>query len=106
MENSSERPADVVDKTLGFVDHALDVFHDKVLRPVFLAGRTIAFGFVLLAFGVATLTVLLVGLVRLLNIYLFAGREWITYLSLGAILVAIGLVLWRSRKPIPQRKSS
>lgn len=106
MENQTERPADVVDKTLSFVDHALDVFHDKVLRPIFLAGRTIAFGFVLLAFGVATLTVLLVGLVRFCDIYLFAGREWITYLSLGAVLVGVGLFLWRSRKPVPQRKSS
>lgn len=106
MENQPERVPDSIDKAFGLLDHALDVFHDKVLRPIFLAGRTIAFGFILVNVGAAVFTLFLVGLIRLLNIYAFAGREWITYLSLGAVLVAGGLVVWRRRKPVPQRKSS
>ena len=106
MENKPDRVPDSIDKAFGLLDHALDVFHDKVLRPIFLAARTIAFGFVLFSFGVAVLVALLIGIVRFLNIYCFDGREWLSYLSLGTILIASGLFVWRSRKPVPQRKSS
>ncbi|MEI6735442.1 MAG: hypothetical protein WCL31_00745 [Actinomycetes bacterium] len=106
MENKPDRVPDSIDKAFGLLDHALAVFHDKVLRPIFLAARTIAFGFVLFSFGVAVLVALLIGLVRFLNIYCFAGREWLSYLSLGTVLIASGLIVWRSRKPVPQRKSS
>jgi len=55
---------------------------------------------------VAVLVALLIGLVRFLNIYCFAGREWLSFLSLGTVLIVSGLIVWRSRKPVPQRKSS
>ncbi|CAB4865093.1 unannotated protein [freshwater metagenome] len=105
MENKPDRVPDSIDKAFGLLDHALDVFHDKVLRPIFLAARTIAFGFVLVSFGVAVFVALLVGVVRLLNIYCFAGKEWLSYLALGSVLLGSGLIVWRSRKPVPQRKS-
>lgn len=100
------REPDFVDKSLGLLDNYLDRFHDTVLRPIFLVGRTVAFGFLIMSFGLLALIALLIGSVRLLNIYAFAGREYITYLVLGSLLIAGGLVIWRRRKPLPLRKSS
>jgi hypothetical protein len=100
------REPDFVDKSLGLLDNYLDRFHDTVLRPIFLVGRTVAFGFLIVSFGLVALIALLIGSVRLLNIYAFAGREYITYLVLGSLLIAGGLVIWRRRKPLPLRKSS
>lgn len=100
------REPDFVDKSLGLLDNYLDRFHDTVLRPIFLVGRTVAFGFLIVSFGLVALIALLIGSVRLLNIYAFADREYITYLVLGSLLIAGGLVIWRRRKPLPLRKSS
>lgn len=100
------REPDFVDKSLGLLDTYLDRFHDTVLRPIFLIGRSVAFGFLVVSFGLVALIAFLIGSVRLLNIYAFAGREYLTYLLLGSLFIAGGLVIWRRRKPLPLRKTS
>ncbi len=103
-ETTPPNEPDIVDRLLGTLDHYLDLLHDRVLRPIFLVGRTIAFGFFILLVGIVVVTVTLIGAVRLLNVYFFSAHEWITYMLLGAILIAVGLVLWRRRRPVPLRK--
>jgi hypothetical protein len=100
------REPDFVDAALGTLDHYLDRFHDTVLRPIFLVGRSVAFGFLVVAFGLVAITALLIGLVRILNVYAFDGKEYLTYFVLGALFVSVGLVVWRQRKPVPLRKKS
>jgi len=92
---------DVVDKALGALDHALDVVHDTVLRPIIIALRAVAYGLIVALCSVVLLLALVIGVTRLLNVYLFAGHEWITYASLGTILLVTGLILWRRRRPSP-----
>jgi hypothetical protein len=43
--------------------------------------------------------VLVIAVVRLLNVYCFAGREWLSYLVLGGLCLIGGFVLWRRRRP-------
>ncbi|MGC8509773.1 MAG: hypothetical protein ACP5PB_02755 [Acidimicrobiales bacterium] len=95
---------DLVDKTLQSFDHVLDIVHDKVVRPLLIAGRAVAFGFIIAVMALVIVIVLAVGVVRLLNVYLFAGREWLTYLIVGAISLVTGLLIWRRRKPVTLRK--
>jgi ABC-type nickel/cobalt efflux system permease component RcnA len=95
---------DYVDRGLSWLDHVLDAFHDKVLRPILLAGRIIAFAFILLVAGLIFLTAVMIFLTRLINVYVFSGREWLTYLSLGIISLVAGLVIWRKRRPVTLRK--
>ena len=78
---------DYVDRGLSWLDHVLDIVHDKVLRPILLAGRIVAFGFIILVAGL-----------------IFSGREWLTYLTLGTISLVAGLVIWRKRRPVTLRK--
>jgi hypothetical protein len=37
---SEPREPDLIDRLLGLIDHGLDVVHDKVLRPIIVAGAS------------------------------------------------------------------
>jgi hypothetical protein len=103
-EEDRKREPDYVDKALRSFDHVLDVVHDRVLRPLLIAGRTIAFGFVLILMALVVVTALVIGLIRLFNVYLFAGREWLTYGVVGILSLVTGLIIWRRRRPVNLRK--
>ena len=102
----AKRPidGDLVDKALFQFDHVLDVVHDRVLRPILLAGRAIAFAMIILLVSIVLVGALLIGLVRFIDIYFFAGREYLSYVSVGAISLVAGLIIWRKRRPINLRK--
>jgi fatty-acid desaturase len=102
--SSDPRRDDVVDKALGTLDHLLDVVHDKVLRPIMLAGRAIAFSAILVLMSIVLVAMLIIGFVRLLDVYAFASHQWLSYLLVGAISLAAGLVIWRRRHPVRLRK--
>jgi hypothetical protein len=103
VENS-EPNADIVDRLLAGVDHLLDLLHDKVLRPIILAGRAIAYGLIIALAAVVFVVVLVIGFIRLLNIYAFSTHEWITYLLIGALAMIFGFIIWRKRRPLTLRK--
>ncbi len=103
MEPSSA-PKDLVSRLLGALDHLTDLLNDRIMRPLTLVGRTVAYGFVLLVVGLTTLFLALVFLKRFIDIYLFAGHQWISFMILGTLLVGLGLVVWRRRRPQRLRK--
>ncbi len=103
-EPNVPREPDVVDRALHSFDHVLDIVHDRVLRPILIAGRTVAFGFILLLMALVLIVTLVIGIIRLLNVYLFAGHEWASYAIVGAISLITGLVIWRRRRPVNLRK--
>ncbi|HUY43279.1 MAG TPA: hypothetical protein VMU98_05900 [Acidimicrobiales bacterium] len=104
MSDTPGREPDLVDRLLGLVDHALDVVHDRVIRPVLLAGRFLAYGFILVLVSLVLVSVVIIGLVRLMNVYLFSGREWLSYFLIGALSLIAGLIVWRRRRPLNLRK--
>ncbi len=106
METSTPPPEneDVVNKVLASLDRVLDVVHDKVLRPIILIGRIVAFSSVLFLAAVVLVSALVIGLVRLLDVYAFAAHPWITDVLVGALSLTVGLVIWRKRRPVELRK--
>jgi hypothetical protein len=104
--NDAKRPSDgdIVDKALHQFDHVLDIVHDRVLRPILLAGRAVAFGMIILLVSFVLIGALLIGLVRFIDIYCFAGREYLSYVAVGAISLVAGLIIWRKRRPVNLRK--
>jgi hypothetical protein len=104
--NEERKPTDgdFVDKALFQFDHVLDIVHDKVLRPILLAGRAVAYGLIILFVGFVLVGALLIGLIRLIDVYCFAGREYLSYVSVGAISLIAGLIVWRKRRPVNLRK--
>ena len=103
-ENPSEQ-RDIVDTLLGYLDQFLDAVHDRVLRPIILVGRFLAYGLILLVVSVIIAAALVIGAVRFSTVYLFAHHVWITYLVLGALSTSVGLLIWRKRTPLRSRKS-
>lgn len=103
-EAKRSRDGDFVDKALFQFDHVLDIVHDRVLRPILLAGRTLAFGLIILFAGIVLVGALLIGLIRFIDVYLFAGREYLSYVSLGLISLIAGMIIWRKRRPANLRK--
>jgi len=95
---------DLVDRLLGLIDHTLDVVHDRVIRPILLAGRFLAYGFILVLVSLVLVSVVIIGLVRLMNVYMFSGREWLSYFLIGGLSLIAGLVVWRRRRPLNLRK--
>ena len=104
--NDAKKPidGDFVDKALFQFDHVLDVVHDRVLRPILLAGRALAYGLIILFAALFLIGALLIGLIRFIDIYCFAGREYLSYVSVGAISLVAGLIIWRKRRPVNLRK--
>lgn len=103
-EVGDQHQSDFIDQVLGALDHALDVFHDRVLRPILLVGRIAAYSFIILLAALFLIIALIIGLLRLFDVYLFAGHVWISYLLVGAASLVGGLVIWRRRNPVPLRK--
>ena len=98
------RDSDLVDKALHKFDHVLDLVHDKVIRPILLMGRFVAYGVIVFLASVVLFGALVIGLVRLCNIYLFAGHEWLSYLIIGVLSLVTGMIIWRRRRPVNARK--
>lgn len=101
--NETHEP-DIVDKALHSLDHFLDVIHDKILRPLLIAGRALAFGFIIFLAVVVLLVALVIGIIRLLDVYVFASHQWLSYAVIGALCLVTGMIIWRRRRPITSRK--
>ena len=103
-EDDKKVEPDLVDRLLGGIDHLLDIVHDRVLRPIIVAARIIAYGFIIAVAALVFVIVLFIGLIRLLNVYAFSGHQWLTYAVMGAASLLTGLIIWRRRRPLKLRK--
>ena len=88
-------------KAADAVDLVVDTIHDKAIRPALLAARAVVFGILVAVLALLVLVLLSVGLVRLLDVYAFGGRVWISYAVLGGIFSLAGLLAW-SRRTAPE----
>jgi len=79
------------------VDSLVELLRDKTVRPLTLATRAVVFGIIVFAASVVTVVLVSISLIRLLTVYLFGGRVWISDLVVGALFLAAGLVLWSRR---------
>ena len=96
--------SDPVDLLLGALDRVLDTVHDRIVRPLLLLTRYLAFGFVLLTLATVAIVAGLLGLIRFGNVFIFQGLVWLNYLVVGALSTIIGLVVWRRRRAPTVRK--
>src|SRR5438309_11079023 len=80
------------------VETVVVAVRDKSVRPLTLVARAIVYGLVAGAVAMIVLWLSSVGVLRLLDIYLFPGRVWASYTMLGGILTLAGLFLWTLRR--------
>jgi hypothetical protein len=88
-------------KAADLVDLLADVIHDRAIRPIMLAARIVVFGLIVAVTSLVVLVLVSIGLVRLLDVYAFGGRVWISYAVLGAVFSLFGTLAWSRRRPRP-----
>jgi hypothetical protein len=84
------RGADLVDTLIALV-------RDKAVRPLTLATRAIVFGIIVFAASVVTVTLVSIALIRILTVYAFDGRVWLSDLVVGLVFVIGGVAAWSQR---------
>ena len=83
------------------VENVVVAVRDRSVRPLTLVARGIVYGLVGGSVALVVLWLSSVGVLRLLNIYVFKGpnRVWACYTLLGGIFTLTGLFLWTLRRP-------
>jgi hypothetical protein len=79
------------------VDQLVSLLRDKTVRPATLVTRAVVFGIIVFAASVVTIVLLSVTLIRVLTVYAFDGRVWLSDLVVGALFVVVGMVAWSRR---------
>lgn len=99
--SSAER--DWTDEVADRVESVVSTVRDRTTVPVVKAARAVVFGVVAGALFAGALLLLIVGLVRLLDVYLpyhpRPRRVWTVDAVASAIFLASGTFLWRRSKP-------
>jgi hypothetical protein len=80
------------------VETVIVAVRDKSVKPLTLLARAIVYGLVASAVALIVLSLSSVGVLRLLDIYVFPGRVWASYTLLGGIFTLAGLFLWTLRR--------
>jgi hypothetical protein len=80
-----------------WVDTVVELLRDRTVRPLTLATRAVVFGIIVFAAAVVTVVLLSITLIRLLTVYAFDGRVWLSDLVVGVVFVVAGLVAWSKR---------
>jgi uncharacterized protein YacL len=88
-------------RALDTIDTVVATVNDKAIRPVVVAARGVVFGLIIAVVAMAVLLMTTVGLVRLLTVYAFDHKVWITYLVLSALFSAGGAFLYSKRGSVP-----
>jgi hypothetical protein len=101
----TDQQRDLAGTAMSWIDDVVDTLHDKVIRPVLLVGRSIAFGFIIV-FGVIVIAVAMcVALLRILDVYVFPDHQWASWALLGLISLGLGLFAWRYRREVPTKSA-
>ncbi len=79
------------------VESLVTLLRDKTVRPATLATRAVVFGIIIFAASVVTVTLVSIALIRLLTVYAFDGRVWLSDLVVGVMFVVAGLAAWTQR---------
>ncbi len=74
-----------------------DNIREKGISPIYRLVRIITLGLMGLLLTIAVAILGLIGVIRVLDSYLFAAHQWVTYAILGTIFLALGLILWSKR---------
>jgi hypothetical protein len=89
--------SDLPTRGADLVDSLVELLTDKTVRPLTLVTRAIVFGIIVFAASVVTIVLVSIALIRLLTVYAFDGRVWLSDLVVGVVFVIVGVVAWSRR---------
>ncbi|MDA8196306.1 MAG: hypothetical protein M0019_03685 [Actinomycetota bacterium] len=74
-----------------------DNIRERGISPLYRLVRIITLGLMGLLIIIAVAILGLIGVIRILDSYVFAAHQWITYAILGTIFLFAGLFIWSKR---------
>jgi hypothetical protein len=83
------------------IEHAVATVRDKTVVPAQRATRAVVFGLLASFFVLTALTLLIIGLFRL--VVVLTGDVWIAYVIWGGIFVIVGAFCWTRRMKRPEK---
>lgn len=86
-------------KVAGAIEGVAETLRAKAVRPLQKVARAVVFGVIIAVMGLVLVILLSVGIIRVLNVYLFTGQEWASYAIVGGIFLGAGLFLSSLRRP-------
>jgi hypothetical protein len=93
--------AELSAKAVDAIDLLVATVNDKAVRPLLVGARAVVFGVLIAVMGTVVLIVACVAILRLLDVYVFPGRVWASYATLGLLFVIVGLLAWSRRDAQP-----
>ncbi len=85
------------------IETAVSTVRDKTTVPAILAAESVVYGVMIAVLGAAMFILFMIALIRLVEVYLpidpIGRRVWITEAGAAAILLVLGMFLWRKRRP-------
>lgn len=84
-------------RTVDTIDSVIESIRNKTVDPLVKLTRAIVYGILAL---VVLITIGIFGSVaafRILDVYAFGNRVWISYFLIGGIITLLGLLLWTKR---------
>jgi hypothetical protein len=96
--------ADIPVRATDLVDTLVGLLRDKAVRPLTLVTRAVVFGIIVFAASVVTVVLVSIASIRILTVYAFGGRVWLSDLVVGAVFVVAGLFAW-SRRSDPELRT-
>lgn len=85
------------------IESTVQTIKSKTTLPVTRAARAVVFGLVAGVLGAAAFLLFVIGIVRLLDVYLpwhpLARRVWTVDAGAAAIFLGFGAFAWRRRRP-------
>lgn len=96
---SKEWPDEIADR----IESVVLVVRNKTTVPITRAARAVVFGLVAGVLGAVAFLLFVIGLVRLLDVYLpwqpLGRRVWTVDVGAAAIFLGVGAFAWRRRRP-------
>jgi hypothetical protein len=96
---STTAEADWPAKAAAHVDDLVGIVRDKSTVPILRGAEIAVYGLVAAVLLLVVTVLLSVGVLRLLDAYVFGRRVWASYALLGTLFCLAGLFLLSKRKP-------
>lgn len=85
------------------IDSVVGRVRGKTTVPALTVARILVYGALAAVLGTTLLVLLVIGVIRLADVYIplhpIARRVWIIDAAASAIFLAVGTLLWRKRRP-------
>ena len=103
--STTTKERDLAGTAMSWVDDVVDTLHDRVIRPILLVGRSIAFSFIIVFSVIVIAVAICVALLRILDVYVFPAHQWASWALLGVLSLGLGLFTWRYRRTVPTKSA-